>query len=81
MMQAPAYYSCYYFVFRKLASTQDLLEGSYGLFYPQLWFMFMMSSVVKGEGVVSEHVCSCTDTWDDIATYYSTPLGFSSQWI
>ena len=67
---------CWFLPDGKLASTWDLFEGS-------LCYMFspvsVYACVIKEGGVVREYVCSCADTWADMAIYYSTPLG-SISW-
>ena len=49
------------------------------LFCPQLLSMLVAPSVINGEGVVREYMCSCADMWADIAMCNSTPLGSTLQ--
>ena len=39
----------------------------------------MIPSVVKGRGVLKEHVCSYANTWADMAMGHSMPLGYTPQ--
>ena len=82
MIQAPAYCSYYYHVGYFQIRSMHLLGIWRDLFIlssPKLWFMLVMPSVVKGGGVVRECINSYADTWADIATCHSTPLG-STSW-
>ena len=80
MMQAPA--CCYYIGSLHIGSLHPLgiwLRDLCIIYPPQLQFMLVTPSVVKGGGVVREYVCSCADTWADMAMCHSTPLGSTSR--
>ena len=83
MMQAPVSCSyCYYVGSLHIGSLYPLgiwLRDFFIMYPPQLQFMLVTPSAVKGEGVVIEHVCSCADTWADMATCHSTLLGSTSR--
>ena len=83
MMQAPAYCSyCFYVGSLHVGSFHPLgiwLRDFCIMCPPQLQFMLVMPSVVKGGGVIREHLCSCADMWADMAICHSTPLG-STSW-
>ena len=83
-MQAPAYCSYFYYYVGSLHVGSLHLLGFWlrdlcVMCPPQFQFMLVTPSVVKGGGVVREHVCSCANTWADMETYHSTPLG-STSW-
>ena len=83
MMQAPAYcFYCYCVGSLHIGSLHPLgiwLRDLCIMYSPRLQIMLVTTSVVNGGGVVREHVCSCADTWADMATCQSTPLG-STSW-
>ena len=78
MMQAPAYCShCYHIGYFKIGSLHPpgiWLTDLCVLFSLQLWFIYMIPSVIKGRGVLRDYVCRFTDMWADMEMCYSTPL-------
>ena len=65
-----------YYQLGNLHPTWDLrLNDFFVLFPPQLQFILVTPSTIKGRGVVKEYICSCADVLNNLAIYHSTPLG------
>ena len=82
MIQSTAYCSCgYYIGYFIIGSLHPLgiwLQDLCAMFYPQFQLIIVIPSVIKGRGVVRENMCSCADTWANIARCHSAPLGSTS---